>query len=79
MHKRSPLHWAAFSGHVDLVEVLLEQGAAIDARNASGQTPLHWAITEQQLEKVLRQLEPPLGFRGDHKSYFEMDEQVHIY
>jgi hypothetical protein len=40
---------------------------------------LHWAITEQQLEKVLRQLEPPLGFRGDHKSYFEMDEQVHIY
>ena len=36
----TPLHWAAFSGNVDLVRFLLEKGAEVDARNGRGLTPL---------------------------------------
>jgi len=28
----TPLHWAAFNGHVDAIEMLLENGAILDAR-----------------------------------------------
>ena len=36
----TPLHWAAFSGNLDLVRYLLDKGAAVDAKNARGLTPL---------------------------------------
>ena len=38
------LHWAAFKGHADIVEYLLESGASFDIRNtAEGQSPFLWA------------------------------------
>jgi hypothetical protein len=39
----TPLHWAAFLGHVDVVRLLLERGAEVNARSKGGWTPLHYA------------------------------------
>ena len=41
----SPLHLAAQAGHVDVMEALLEAGAGINAVDARGYTPLHFAIS----------------------------------
>ena len=34
------LHWAAFSGSVDIVALLLDQGCQVNASNLHGDTPL---------------------------------------
>jgi len=39
------LHWAAYGGHTDVVELLIANGADVNAKNDSGFTPLHWAAT----------------------------------
>jgi ankyrin repeat protein len=41
----TPLHWPAHEGYVEIVEVLLDAGAAIEAdeTNCYGGKPLHWA------------------------------------
>jgi ankyrin repeat protein len=41
----SPLHWPAHNGHVEIVKMLLDAGAAIEAdeTNCYGGKPLHWA------------------------------------
>jgi ankyrin repeat protein len=38
----TPLHVAVWDGHKDVVELLLANGAEVDARGNTG-TPLHWA------------------------------------
>ncbi|XP_025092484.1 oxysterol-binding protein-related protein 1-like isoform X2 [Pomacea canaliculata] len=39
----TPLHLAAYFGHINTVKVLLEQGAEVNLVNVSGDTPLHRA------------------------------------
>src|SRR6185503_13597620 len=41
----TPLHWPAHNGHAEIVEVLLDAGADIEADeiNCYGGKPLHWA------------------------------------
>jgi Ankyrin repeats (3 copies)/Ankyrin repeat len=39
----TPLQYAAHKGHGDTVQVLLDHGAAVDARDANERTPLIWA------------------------------------
>lgn len=46
------LHVVAARGNVVLGQILLDAGLSIDARNASGQTPLHVAIRSAQVEFV---------------------------
>lgn len=40
----TPLHHAAYAGHVEIIELLLEAGAAVDAPALNGGTPLMRAI-----------------------------------
>lgn len=40
---RTPLHWAASAGHVDVVTYLLENGADVDKVDDSGWSALHVA------------------------------------
>ncbi|KAJ4459230.1 putative serine/threonine-protein phosphatase 6 regulatory ankyrin repeat subunit B [Paratrimastix pyriformis] len=41
--KRAPLHYAAQSGNVEIVKLLLEHGAMVDILDAENKTPLHCA------------------------------------
>ncbi|XP_053304974.1 palmitoyltransferase ZDHHC13 [Spea bombifrons] len=38
--RNTALHWAALSGNVNAMDLLLEAGAGLDTENAKGQTPL---------------------------------------
>jgi truncated hemoglobin YjbI len=44
----TPLHQAARRGYVSVADALLDHGAAIDARDAKGQTPLRRAVNCRQ-------------------------------
>lgn len=48
----TPLHYAADSGHVSIIELLLRYGAEIDGRNRHRQTPLMRAAMFGHLEAV---------------------------
>jgi ankyrin repeat protein len=39
----TPLHWAAWYGHVEIARLLLQNGAEVNAKERNGWTPLHWA------------------------------------
>jgi ankyrin repeat protein len=39
----TPLHYAAYKGHPDVVELLIRHKADVNARDARGNTPLHYA------------------------------------
>ncbi|MFP3959317.1 MAG: ankyrin repeat domain-containing protein [Spirochaetaceae bacterium] len=50
---RTPLHWAARRGHEQVVELLLERGANVDAQDALGRTPLHVAVGHPAVVRLL--------------------------
>jgi uncharacterized protein len=52
----TPLHRAAAFGDFDTIQLLLEAGAQIDARDANGDTPLAWASWYLRPTEILRQL-----------------------
>lgn len=49
---RISLHHAALEGHEDVVELLLENGAEVDAPETDGMTALHWAAFRGSVEVV---------------------------
>lgn len=49
----SALHEAAANGHLDIVELLVNAGVAIDSTTAKGWTPLHAATFNKQKEAAV--------------------------
>ncbi len=52
----TPLHRAAAFGESETINLLLDAGAIIDARDANGDTPLSWASWYTRPATILRQL-----------------------
>jgi len=48
--ERTPLHDAAYRGHKEIVELLIDAGADVNAKNNSGETPLDMGIQLKQTE-----------------------------
>jgi len=44
----APLHWASSAGHIKIVELLIFNGANVNAKAKNGGTPLDWARVEDQ-------------------------------
>jgi ankyrin repeat protein len=40
----SPIHLEAAEGNVDIIKILLDNGASVNIRDINGQTALHWAV-----------------------------------
>ena len=47
-HEVSPLHMATVNANVELCRLLLRHGAAVNARDDVGETPLHWAACDYE-------------------------------
>jgi uncharacterized protein len=52
----TPLHRAAAFGSEDAVQMLLDAGAAVDARDMHGDSPLTWASWHLRPDAILRKL-----------------------
>jgi len=52
----APLHRAAAFGDAETIQLLLDAGAVIDARDAQGDTPLSWASWYLRPRAILRML-----------------------
>lgn len=48
--KDTPLHYAAVHGRGEIIELLIANGALVNARNYQGYTPLHWAASRGRIE-----------------------------
>jgi len=51
-NRERPLHWAALSGNIEIVNFLLDNGAEINVVDAQQMTALHWAAWQGQPEVV---------------------------
>ncbi len=69
INNETPLHWAAgFSDDAEVVSVLVEAGASLEAVSGNGRTPLHYAARSNGNLEVLRALlryEPDVYARND--------------
>ncbi|KAL4101499.1 hypothetical protein PRIC1_005251 [Phytophthora ramorum] len=52
LNRRTPLHWAAISGSLEAVNLLLEAGADPNFQDAGGRSPLHWAARLNRTDVV---------------------------
>ncbi|PFH45588.1 hypothetical protein AMATHDRAFT_8954 [Amanita thiersii Skay4041] len=52
---RTPLHWAASSGSIEMMRLLIDQNAEVDKPDNSRWTPLHIAASAGR-EDVVREL-----------------------
>ncbi|UCG33156.1 MAG: ankyrin repeat domain-containing protein [Phycisphaerales bacterium] len=48
----TPLHYAAYAGHLDTARLLIEKGADVSAAKNNGSTPLHGASLHGKVEAV---------------------------
>ena len=48
--KLTPLHEAATYGHKEVAELLIAEGADVNAKAGDGSTPLDWAIKRRRTE-----------------------------
>ncbi|KAI0973695.1 ankyrin repeat protein [Xylaria arbuscula] len=65
---RTPLFWAATRGHRDVVELLLEHGANVNAKDRGKMTALHAAVTGEHKDVVSLLLDR--SARIEDKAYY---------
>ena len=53
----SAIHLAAFYGHIEVIELLVESGANVNEANSSGYMPLHVACQNNKVEAVSKLLQ----------------------
>jgi ankyrin repeat protein len=58
------LHRAAYGGHRQIAQVLLDAGADLNAKDKQGFTPLHWAVYESLLLPEAQEVAKLLVVRG---------------
>ncbi|MBL58643.1 MAG: hypothetical protein CMO75_03125 [Verrucomicrobiales bacterium] len=49
----NPLFAAVYNGHYNIISVLLNNGANVNARDVNGETPLDWAISRNDIKSDL--------------------------
>ena len=49
---RTPLHWACYLDHADIVEWLLTKGASLETTDSTEMLPLHWAAVKGSIGAV---------------------------
>ncbi|KAK1760291.1 ankyrin repeat-containing domain protein [Echria macrotheca] len=60
-HGRGPLSVAAEGGHVAVMEILLKNGAHVDARDVNGRTALSWGVYSKNVDTVRTLLDRNAG------------------
>lgn len=50
--ERTPLHEAAALNRAEIMKLLIERGADVDARDENGATPLHLAATRRSIDAI---------------------------
>ncbi|KAJ7383809.1 hypothetical protein OS493_025680 [Desmophyllum pertusum] len=66
LQQKTPLHFAAWSGHLQIADVLIQNGSDVNARNILGQTPLHLAAENghKHIAEVLIEHESDINARN---------------
>lgn len=60
----TPLHWAAFSGQLAIIDLLLKKGASLDAKDKDAKTPFQWAFSNDQGKAAQRLFEAQAANRS---------------
>jgi len=66
----TPLHSAATEGHKEIAELLIAEGANVNAKNDVGETPLDWAIHSKHSETA--------NLLRKHGGKSGADDSVHV-
>lgn len=77
---RTPLHWAASGGHIELMDWLIAHGAKVDARDSWGCTPLHLAAELGRTEAARRLVDAGADIKGrlkNGKTVLHLAAQTH--
>ena len=52
LKSRTPIHYAAMNGNLDVIALLYHQGAALDVRDIKGRTPLMFAAQGNHISVI---------------------------